>query len=245
MPKTKKSQIPKETIFQRLAGLMRLLSAMMIVIFIICYIEGASRQFGTSILGYVKAAAVTAALLTVIAAIREIIRMRKEKTGIGRLMVKLPMLFVAFYIAGYMEYYVMLHRKLYWIVLAILIVAVTLSVYEFWIQLKTMWRGNVHSREKTLVQFIYLYTTTIFSFTFLYTILYKPGFEFFEITYPSDPFFDFLYLSIITVSTLGYGDIIPQTALAKFLVMLQTIIGYLFLYIFLGLVVSWLGTREK
>jgi hypothetical protein len=47
------------------------------------------------------------------------------------------------------------------------------------------------------------------------------------------------------VSTLGYGDILPMTALAKVLVMLQTIIGYVFLSVLLGLMISWLGSRKK
>ena len=73
-----KSKIPKETKFQRVARWMRLVSAIVIVIFMICYVEGASRQFGTSALGFFKAAAVTAVLLTIIAAIREAFRILSD-----------------------------------------------------------------------------------------------------------------------------------------------------------------------
>jgi hypothetical protein len=241
MPKTKKIEIPKETTFQHIARWERNISSVAIFIFMICYVLGKFFRFGQSTIGYLKVAAVNAVLLTIICAIIFFLHQKKSGVNVGRLI----LFFAVFFIAAYAEYYIINHQKLYWIILAVLIAALSLSVLEFWIQLKSIWFGTVQSREKTLIQFIYLYATTVFSFAFMYTILGLNRELFFYNAYPSDPFFDYLYLSIITVSTLGYGDIIPQTALAKFLVMIQTIVGYLFLYIFLGLVVSWLGTREK
>ena len=244
MPPSKKSQPNKETPFQRLARWLRNISITAIFIFMICYVLGAFLHFGLDASSYLQVAVVNAVLLTGVVAIVKILRRKKGVVSAVRLVTKLLILFAVIFTAGYAEYYVINHQNLYWIILALLAAAMALSVFEFWTQLKTIWRGKVQSREKTLVQFIYLYVTTMFAFAFLYTIL-NSGQQMFSITYPFDDFFDFLYLSIITVSTLGYGDIIPITPLAKFLVMIQTIVGYLFLSILLGLMVSWLGTREK
>lgn len=37
--------------------------------------------------------------------------------------------------------------------------------------------------------------------------------------------FDFLYFSVVTITTLGYGDILPNSRLVRFFVMIETISG--------------------
>ena len=246
----KKSNFLKEISFQSIAKWTRSVSAAAIFIFIICYIMGAFLHAGGSFEGYLKVALVNAFLFLAFATMRKIFTSKQKKKKTKKkasffYKYSFPIVFVSFFIAGFVEYYIINHQNLYWIIFPLLIFAVSLSVYEFWLQVKLIWNGEAYNRETTLIQFLYLYATTVFSFAFLYTILQTVNKNMFHNNYPSDAFFDSLYLSIITVSTLGYGDIVPATTLAKFLVMVQTIVGYLFLYIFLGLVVSWLGTREK
>lgn len=43
-----------------------------------------------------------------------------------------------------------------------------------------------------------------------------------------------LYLSTVTITTLGYGDIVPLTPLARFLVALEAILGVVFVGLFLN-----------
>jgi hypothetical protein len=248
---TKKNSQQKRISFRAIAKLTRSVSAAAIFIFIICYIMGAFVHIGSNFMGYLKVAIVNAFLFLTFATIRKILTSKQKKKKTKKKVsffykYSFPIVFVSFFIAGFVEYYIINHQNLYWIIFSLLIFAVSLSVYEFWLQIKLIWHGYAYHRETTLSQFLYLYSTTVFSFAFLYTILNSVSEQaLFQINHPTDPFFDFLYLSVITVSTLGYGDIVPVTTLAKLLVMLQTIVGYLFLYIFLGLVISWLGTREK
>ena len=56
---------------------------------------------------------------------------------------------------------------------------------------------------------------TIAVFAFIYYLLGKENFN--NISYPTD----YLYLSIITQSSIGYGDITPKSGLAKFFVSIQ------------------------
>ncbi len=50
--------------------------------------------------------------------------------------------------------------------------------------------------------------------------------------------FSFIYYSFETLTTLGYGDILPMTPLAKTLIILEALIGPLYLAILIGRLVS-------
>ncbi len=51
---------------------------------------------------------------------------------------------------------------------------------------------------------------------------------------PLTHWFDPLYFSFMTASTIGYGDLYPVTPLAKMIVSLQSVLFIMFLYIFLN-----------
>jgi voltage-gated potassium channel len=55
------------------------------------------------------------------------------------------------------------------------------------------------------------------------------------------PLIDFLYFSAVTITTLGYGDILPNSSLVRGLVMIETIIGM----IILAISISFLYDRIK
>lgn len=48
--------------------------------------------------------------------------------------------------------------------------------------------------------------------------------------------YDYIYFSIVTLTTLGYGDIVPITPLAKFFVSIEVFFGYIMLGIFVNLI---------
>lgn len=51
-------------------------------------------------------------------------------------------------------------------------------------------------------------------------------------------YWDFLYFSVVTQSTLGYGDIIPNSRLVRILVILQTIIGLILVVVAINVVIT-------
>jgi hypothetical protein len=55
-------------------------------------------------------------------------------------------------------------------------------------------------------------------------------------------YFNFIYFSIVTVATVGYGDIVPKTRRAKMLVTSEIILGGILILIYLTLV---LGGRQR
>lgn len=48
----------------------------------------------------------------------------------------------------------------------------------------------------------------------------------------------FLYFSFITITTVGYGDILPQTMIARYLAMYLAIIGQLYLTVILSIIIG-------
>ena len=84
--------------------------------------------------------------------------------------------------------------------------------------------------------FITSQLTFVLIFALLYLLLewYEPGLNFGEIscssknkdTWCSD-FLTFFYFSLVTQSTVGYGEITPKTQKAKLLVIIQIILVYI------------------
>lgn len=61
--------------------------------------------------------------------------------------------------------------------------------------------------------------------------------------------YDSLYFSVVTVTTLGYGDIVPKSGLGKVLVSIQTLVGVISIGVFLNslwqMYADKIGVQEK
>lgn len=55
---------------------------------------------------------------------------------------------------------------------------------------------------------------------------------------------DFIYYSFVTLTTLGYGDILPNSLTAKLWSVTEAIVGVLFLAVMIGRTVSLLGKKR-
>ena len=53
-----------------------------------------------------------------------------------------------------------------------------------------------------------------------------------------------IYFSFVTIATLGYGDIVPRSDLARGLTILEGVGGQLFLAVMVARLVSLYGRRE-
>ncbi|MEM9282926.1 MAG: potassium channel family protein [Verrucomicrobiota bacterium] len=79
----------------------------------------------------------------------------------------------------------------------------------------------------------------IFSFIFSSVLQqFQPGAYLDQITSEPPVIADQLYFSFMTLTTVGYGDIVPRTPFAKVLVTLTSLSGVLYLAVFISVLVS-------
>lgn len=95
---------------------------------------------------------------------------------------------------------------------------------------------NSNKNNNTMIFYGTLYIGLIFLFGFIYFWIGKGNFKL-----PTDEdynFITFMYFSSVTMTTLGYGDILPITSLSRGLASLQTILGVVVIGFFLNSVAS-------
>ena len=91
---------------------------------------------------------------------------------------------------------------------------------------------------KTPLLFVILYLLAIPLFALLYYLLEEPKLI----------FLDSIYFSIVTITTLGYGDIVPHSLLIKILVSLEAILGIVLIGLFLNALshrISYRATKKE
>lgn len=87
----------------------------------------------------------------------------------------------------------------------------------------------------------YLLIAIAFYFLFLTVNAFQDG-EFFEEPQPRPAF---MYFSLTTITTVGYGDLPPKTNLARLLASTEAIIGSVYLVTFVARLVTLLPRRES
>ena len=92
-----------------------------------------------------------------------------------------------------------------------------------------------------------LYRVLFMSFlvTMTFSLIYfKLGAEHFNIAYLDWNLFTLFYFSVITFTTLGFGDIAPASNLASALVMLEVIFGYMALGVLIAILADRIARRS-
>ncbi len=228
--------IEKKSISHRL----RVYSGATIAIFIVCYILRSLGFVQQDTSSYMTAAAVCTVIITIL-----YVGATGGKLSGSRKRWSIFLLWLSIiFLVSLAVYYIMLERK-YWIVLTFIGISMFLSLYEFIKQLRAIWHGARTYKIDTLFNFVYLYVSVIIAYSLLYYMLQKVSGTLFDVAHPTDGLLDFVYLSVITMTTTGFGDVVPKTGLAKVLVMSQAVVGYMFLSIIFGLMISWLNSRGR
>ena len=77
-----------------------------------------------------------------------------------------------------------------------------------------------------------------FFFALLYSVIYLNNPNSFTPNDGNLSLFDFLYFSIVTITTLGYGDIQPVSPLAKSVCIIEVLVGVFVLLVYVSLVIT-------
>lgn len=99
---------------------------------------------------------------------------------------------------------------------------------------------NVHEMRAEIVGALVKYTGVIISYATIYNALQKlfHG-EAFSVANPSPfPYFDLLYYSLVTITTVGYGDIHPVIWVSRAFVVSQILVGVGFVFLLFTMLIS-------
>lgn len=66
-----------------------------------------------------------------------------------------------------------------------------------------------------------------------------------DISHPTATFVDFVYFSTITITSIGFGDILPNTHYAKLLTALIGIVGQFYTVVLVGILISKFTSRKE
>lgn len=109
-------------------------------------------------------------------------------------------------------------------------------IVEFFLFCKICILSQRETSSRSLMYLVFSILQIILLFGSIYSAMYywnfSEGIEIFEKTVHTDEailFLDFIYFSTITFTSVGYGDIIPVSNMAKIVVMLETIIYPIFI----------------
>lgn len=80
-------------------------------------------------------------------------------------------------------------------------------------------------------RFAWCFLTTIIVFAVIFTFL---GEEHWNAEHPVEDFWSALYFSVVSITTLGFGDMFPVSGIARVLVCAECILGLIFMGLFLN-----------
>ena len=89
---------------------------------------------------------------------------------------------------------------------------------------------------------VYLLIGITFGFLYSFIEIIIPGSIVYNIDKLGDISGDMIYFSFVTLTTLGFGDILPVHKVAKVVVMFETVLGVLYIAIMIGHLV---GLKSK
>lgn len=123
-----------------------------------------------------------------------------------------------------------------------LLVLMCFFVWTAWLAARqVLFTGTIDGNKIVGAICIYLLLGYIWALGFLFIAEVSPqAFNGLQQASWHDNFFDALYFSFVTLTTLGYGDISPAQPLARFLVIMEAVTGMFYMSI---LVASLVGVR--
>lgn len=94
---------------------------------------------------------------------------------------------------------------------------------------------------------IYILLGMCWSIIYMYLIWWRPdAFAGLVLDAPDNPvFWDMIYFSFVTLTTLGYGDITPAEPMARALAYTEAVVGQLYIAILIGTLVGNIAGRIK
>ena len=121
----------------------------------------------------------------------------------------------------------------------------TMVIFSLLVLFRTMSPGPITRFRIQGAVAAYMLIGLTFGLAFRITELLEPGaFQFAVDLLPSEIAYELGYFSLVTLTTVGYGDVTPVSAMARSLAIFEGLIGQLYPVIILGWMVASLRTRQ-
>jgi hypothetical protein len=115
---------------------------------------------------------------------------------------------------------------------------VTLILFSTWCVLRYVLRARVITRDQVYAGIcMYIMLGFAFGALFYLTNILDPS-SFASNSGPAGESPDLMYFSFVTLATLGYGDVTPRTPAARSLVVVEALVGMIYIAVFMARLVS-------
>jgi voltage-gated potassium channel Kch len=104
-------------------------------------------------------------------------------------------------------------------------------------------RGELKFKKGVFFSASFAYASTIYGFALTYRALMRIDANSFK--EPVSDLLTALYFSIVTIATVGFGDIVPRTAIAKTIVAAEILIGVIYSIFFFSIIAGFIKESQN
>ena len=159
-------------------------------------------------------------------------------------------LFLVAFASGFTAVYISVGPLYTYIISAIIICLAVLNIKNFIAELKNILAPETYATPATLGDFFSFFINLIITFTVINLSInslhiYNNVPQAFAFGEGPSHVIDAFYFTVITMTTVGYGDITPQTVIARVIVSFECLTSYLLLGIMIGIVTRGIRFDNK
>lgn len=159
------------------------------------------------------------------------------------------LLFVAF-AAGFLSIYITISDIYTYLISAFIIFLAYLNVLDFSAKITALLEPDKQATPEDLGEFANFFITLVITFAVVnlsinsihYKFNLEPAFNFEK---GGASIIDAIYFSIITMTTVGYGEIVPHNVIARAVVSLECLTSYIMLGIMIGIITRGVTFTKK
>ena len=154
------------------------------------------------------------------------------------------MIVISFLIIG-LDFYILLNPNSYLISFEYLSLTALVSLYAALLFYFLMTSKSLSMADISNAVAIYFLIGIAFGFLYSFIEQIHPGAFSFETSNTNDISGDMIYFSMITLTTAGYGEMLPVYKIAKVLAMMEASLGVLYIAIMIGKLVGISPSQKK
>ena len=159
-------------------------------------------------------------------------------------------LFIVAFLSGFMAVYISVGPVYTYLISAFIIFLAAMNIKDFIVELKNILSPNTYATPSIIGDFFSFFINLVISFTVINLSInslhiYNNVPQAFAFGNGPAHVIDAFYFTVITMTTVGYGDITPQTVIARVIVSFECLTSYLLLGIMIGIITRGINFDSK